>query len=771
MTRPRTAPAWILSCVLLACVSCGSGDVADSVGQGEDEAPTLAARRARRAELEATVWAREMLAQEHERALVVLWDALLDAGRRRDVADKARILGSVEFESIRLGTPVERDKLDHGIVRSGFDGAPTVSTQAQWAERVQGFADAGYELVQSEWHHANFVPAHDDVRATSRIAVVLHVLDPARARRLIVEGELGVEWSGQTDADGVPIPARIDATGLRMLERAGPAVFERLRTYALKRNRRLATLHPIMVYDLDGDGLSEIAMLGAGRVLRNRGGGQFEEAELFAHPYELAEAAVIADMNGDGHPDLVSSRSRGDVVVYFGDANGRFPDEPRISPRFKERLLGPSVMTAGDVDLDGDLDIWLAQYKPPYLFGQMPTPFYDANDGWPASLLLNDGTGRFVLATEEAGLADKRLRRTYASSLIDLDEDSDLDLLVVSDFSGVDLHENDGTGHFVDATSSFVADRHLFGMSSSFADYDLDGRIDIFVAGMASTTARRLEAAGLERGDRPEASAMRMRMAYGNRMYLADDAGWKEPSFHADVARTGWTWGTTAFDFDNDGDPDLFAANGNESGESTKDYCVKFWCHDVFEGDSEPDEELENLFSEELSGFSDRTESWDGYQKNHLLMNQGGRGFVNIAFLMGVADEFDSRSAISDDLDLDGRVDLVVVEDQGIRGQRLHILRNRMETPNRFVGVQLREEAGGPSPVGAVIRLTTSEGTQVRHITTGDSVMGQHSTNVHFGLGPVATVEAIEVRWINGQARALEAPASGRYHFVTSQAD
>ena len=183
-----------------------------------------------------------------------------------------------------------------------------------------------------------------------------------------------------------------------------------------------------------------------------------------------------------------------------------------------------------------------------------------------------------------------------------------------------------------------------------------------------------------------------MRMALGNRMYLAADAGWQQPEFYAQVARTGWTWGTTAFDFDNDGDPDIFAANGNESGESTKDYCTNFWTHDIFDGESEPDDTLEDLFNEVGSGFIVGEESWDGYQKNHLLMNRGGEAFVNVAFLLGLADEFDSRSAVSGDLDLDGRVDLVVLENNEIEGQKLHIYRNQLETDHHWIGVQLREE-------------------------------------------------------------------------------
>ena len=64
-------------------------------------------------------------------------------------------------------------------------------------------------------------------------------------------------------------------------------------------------------------------------------------------------------------------------------------------------------MTTGDVDLDGDLDLFIGQWKEPYLKGSMPTPYYDANDGYPDALLINDGKGNFTDGTKNAGL-DRR---------------------------------------------------------------------------------------------------------------------------------------------------------------------------------------------------------------------------------------------------------------------------------------------------------------------------------------------------------------------------
>jgi hypothetical protein len=739
-------------------------------GEGNDRPASVEEWQAQRARLDETVWADERLAQQYEQSLVALWDALLAADRRGDPAAKADALASVALERITLGTPVSVEALDHGIERFALAGPRRSLDSSGWSAFVRELATGGYRLVQSEWHHARFEPPQTGAPARSLVSIALHVIaaagEGAGERRITVEGDLAVEWSSERDEHGHFAPTRIDATGLEMLVRNGPPAFVRI--FSERSPRRpdpYAGIRPLLLYDLDRDGLVDVVMVRSARVLWNRGDGEFEAARLLEHPYLLTEASVVADFDGDGHPDLLSSRARGDLVLYGGDERGRFSGEPRAIA-FDEPLRGPSVLTAGDIDADGDLDVWIGQYKPAYVEGQMPSPFYDANDGYPAHLLLNDGDGNWTPATDEAGLGAKRFRRSYAGSFVDLDSDGDLDLLVVSDYAGVDLYHNDGTGRFSDANGTLRGDRHLFGMSAAFADYDLDGRLDVFVAGMGSTTARRLEALGLARADRPDVTEMRMRMAFGNRLYVSRDGGWSESDFANQVARTGWTWGTTAFDFDNDGDPDLFAANGHQSGESTEDYCSNFWSHDLYDGASEPDPTLASLFSEESSGLRSGVESWDGYQKNHLLMNRRGEGFVDVAFLLGVADQFDSRSAVSADLDRDGLVDLLVTEHLGAEGETLHVYRNRLDTGNAWIGVELREQGNGVSPVGASVTIRAKGRTLVGRVVTGETLMGQHATTLHFGLGDADRVETIEVRWLNGAKRVLRAPEPNRYHLV-----
>ena len=428
----------------------------------------------------------------------------------------------------------------------------------------------------------------------------------------------------------------------------------------------------------------------------------------------------------------------------------------------------PKYSPAGDIDADGDLDLYIANYKYAYRQGQWPTPYYDANDGYPAYLLRNDGDANFTDITEESGLADKRFRRAYSGSFVDLDNDRDMDLIVVSDFAGFDTYINDGQGKFHDISDRFGIDRYFFGMGHTFGDYNLDGILDFYVIGMSSTTAKRLEQMGIGRDDKPEHTAKRAAMGYGNRMFLGGEDFVRAP-FNDSVARTGWSWGATSFDFDNDGDRDIFVANGHYSGKSAQDYCTTFWRHDIYADGSEENLAKDIMFQSQTEELRNADVSWNGFEHKVLFMNRGGEDFVNIAFLLGVAFEYDARAVVSDDLDADGRVDLLVVEykTEGKNNDTytLHVYENQMQQAGHWIGVRLLDRKGF-SPIGAVVKVMTDNGLQIDQIVTGDSFSSQHPATVHFGLGSTSKVNAIEVQWANGAISRVPTPDTNRYLWV-----
>lgn len=759
----RAAALVTLGFVSLLGVSCGWSE--DPRADAERRAQELLAERTT---LDETVWAEEQLAQQYEATFVSLWDSL------REAQDKSSVLAGFELREIAIGEPSPPRELIDGIFATDLNASPQTLTQPEWVGLLDRLQDQGFTLVQSEWHHASFDTDASGHRV-STFNIVLHVTAADPVARYEITGPIQVVWADEQDASGRFVPASIDATGLSVIWRHGQPIFDatEVASFALPGRDSMR----VVAHDLDGDQLTDLVYPAQNAVLWNRGDGRFEQAELLDHPVPDLYKGVFADFTGDGRFDFLVAAGlagtdppRWALFLYEQDASQRFSTPPStvVDPE-TVTLRVPSSYAVGDVDGDNDLDVYLGQYKNPYTDGQFPDPYYDANDGHPAYLLLNQGNGQLEDATEQAGLTAKRYRRTYRSSFVDLDDDHDLDLLVVNDFAGIDLYFNDGEGHFTDVTQSAVDVAENFGMSHTFADFNSDGRLDFYVTGMSSTTARRLEQMGLVRADMPEHTRKRMDMAYGNRMYLAEETPgqYRQPPFRDRVARSGWTWGVAAADVNNDGYPDIYAANGHLSGESVKDYCSRFWTHDIYSGSQE---DLAKMLLFTVEGEAREGMSWNGFEHNHLFLNLTGQDFTNVAFLMGVAMEQDSRVVIADDFDADGRIDLLV-SSTGLPPfaddlLTLHLLRNRGEFDRHWIGVRLRG-APGVSPLGARITVVYADGRQTAVIVTGDSFMAQHPLVKHFGLGQRDAIEFLEVHWPNGEVTRLNQPAIDQYHTLS----
>jgi len=532
----------------------------------------------------------------------------------------------------------------------------------------------------------------------------------------------------------------------------------------------------LFVYDLNGDQYPDIVLAGHNTILWNRAG-NLEAGQLLVGDGQPTQTrtGLIADLNGDGILDWLCDNQGGRTLELHpglkeSSTNGAFAGVGIPIPITTHPLRAPTAITGGDIDHDGDIDLYITQYRAPY--ESMPKEYWNANDGYGNTLLINDGKGNFREGTDAAGLAPKQFRRTYSSSFVDLDQDGDLDLVVVSDFCGTDLYLNDGNGKFTDVTDKDLDDPHTFGMSHTFADYDHDGQLDMYVTGMSSTTSRRLERMGAFPPGYDQANKMRSVMGYGNRMYLAKPGGgFAEPAYKDAVARTGWSWGTASLDFDNDGDEDIYIGNGHITGKSTEDYCSSFWCRDIYL--------LPGVKGTQMQSYLDsipnqQNMSWDGYQANSLLVNQSGKGFQDLSYMLDVGFDYDTRQVVATDLDLDGRVDLVLVrkpdatEMAKAEGKAAHaviLYRNVLaEAANRdWIGVTLNGTAK-VSPLGAIIELDTTQGKRRATLVSGDSYICQHPAQKHFGLEPGNQVKSMTVIWPDGSKTTLENPKPKQYH-------
>ena len=725
-----------------------------------------------RRNLDQTVWKGEVEAQEHERLFTWLWDRMIFEN------DRFAPLAEFPVGTFTSRTPREAEELDWEIRLLKPSKETLDVSAADWPGLVRSFQESGYEIESSEWHHLKFNPSEGDAAPSSTVSYSLYVLHRASNRRLHVKGSLNVQWGDERDGEGRPLPAAIDASDYTIAERTGEPVFEIVHSLVLPRDERgqkaPSTPHPVLLYDFNDDGLDEVVIGGHNVLLWNEGGSYRRDVMVSPNGPRHTNAGLIADVDGDARPEYIVGLKSGPLVIYFADEQGRYHSDDRRFVEAVGKLIVPSCISAGDIDRDGDLDLFVAQLRPPYLLGKVPTPFFDANDGFPSYCLLNDGQGNFTDVTTLVGLADKRFRRTFSVTFLDLNEDEHLDLITVSDFSGLDVNLNNGAGGFRDVTEAYRDVRSAFGMSHTFGDYDLNGRLDFYMIGMSSTTARRLDHMGLRREDRAEWAAyadMRQHMGYGNRMFLRGPAGELEQApFNDDVARTGWSWGSTTFDFDNDSDPDIYVANGQLSGKTTKDYCTRFWCHDIYIGDQRNDAGVAQLIQEISPKLGGGGMSWNGYEHNALFMNRSGEGFINVGFLFGCDLVQDCRTILSNDVDGDGRVDLIVEQQKASAPENvLHFLKNNWPEPADWIGFRLQDEGGDRHAIGVLAKLTLADGTvRVGQHLVGHSVWAQHAPVIHFGLGQGAEVASVELTWPSGRSITLDRPEKNKYHAVAA---
>jgi enediyne biosynthesis protein E4 len=712
--------------------------------------------------IEQTVWRKEMEAQEHGRIFEDLWDALNAA------TNKWPTLQRLNFSELNLGYRPTKEALPHAIERwlpDKTSGTRYLISYNQWREQLENWKGAGWGIMQCEFRHNAFDPQTNEAPAKSKFYFSAHLTNAAPARATI-EGNLSVEWNLRP-TNQPPTIRRIDASGLTVMFRAGPPAFADIYSDVIMLPRTSSGVEPLIVQDLDADGNSEIILAGLNRVYRRKGS-IYAPEQFSSMPSATAVSALVADFDNDGIQDFLYATFYGLFLIKGGPA-GQFRAPERQVCEGLETWKGPRCMTCGDIDGDGDLDVFVGQYKGPYVDASVPTPFYDANDGYPSYLLINRGNGEFFDGASAAGLQKKQFRHVLAASLVDLDNNGSLDLLTSCDFAGIDLFLNDGAGHFRDATDQRVRQKHAFGMGQVFTDFNNDGKIDFLVTGMSSPTADRLEHLGLNRARPGLDVSKRREMNAGNRLLLGSENGaFEEGDLSKTIARSGWSWGVASTDFDNDGWPDVYIANGMESLRTVHDSEGEFWLHDIFVANSDYAPGPATYFEEKGKRTRGRGISYGGFDKNRLFLNQQANSFFEAAHLLGVAIEEDCRNVVVDDVDGDGQMDIVVISlklKPEIRFT-LHVFRNQLQNVGNWIEFSFDPGSGNATSIGAKILIDTGEYKTARQVVAGDSYRSQSPFNVHVGVGQRKSIQSATIVWSDGATNILKEPAINKRHKV-----
>jgi len=727
---------------------------------------------AERKELDSTIWKDEVLAQLYEQSIVALWDSI------RLKKNKFEQIEKFSFDKIKIPKFSKEVLIDKGISKNLYNNEKESLKFQDWLKLINNWKDQ-IKISHVEFHQKEFHPGKENV---SLYDFTFHV--QSKSTKYIINGICNVKWSNSQNSYGNYSASELDLNTYEVLIYSGDDSFELSQIIGTDGDKSFTGPGmPIALLDMNNDGFSELMIISANKIYPNIKG-KFEKPETLIRyfPNKLITSSLFGDFNGDGFLDIFCFGLDMFPHLFEGNGNMTFNEKPKIIKSILEPLTMPIAATSGDIDNDNDLDVWISQYKSPYIYGQMPTPYYDANDGFPSYLLINDGNGNFIDMTTNFGLNKKRFRRTYSCSFIHLNDDKLLDLVTVNDFAGIDVYYNK-MDKFVDVTKKVIPEKSSFGMSHSIGDYNLDGLEDLFVIGMSSTTANRLEHMNLNRPGYDDRNTARTKMGYGNRLYTKMNNGkYYEYPFKNmnEIVKTGWSWGVTTMDFDNDTDPDLYITNGNMSKKTAKDYCSVYWRHDVYTGNSQSNKVLKDFFADLTYNIESEGMSWNPFETNHLIMNLGGKDFINIGYLYGVALENDSRCVISGDIDNDGMTDLVVSTtrhhsyfvDGKFPDESVYIFKNKIKSAenNNWLGVILKSKKGGYHPVGATISLITTGGkTFKRSLINGDSFRSIHPTRATFGLGNQIKIKYVEVKWPNGILERLDNPIANKYYSFPSK--
>jgi hypothetical protein len=478
-------------------------------------------------------------------------------------------------------------------------------------------------------------------------------------------------------------------------------------------------------FDYDKDGRADLFLVNGAplpgykgdpprdALYRNLGGGRFEDVTRRAGVSDpgpwpgkvgYGMGCAAGDVDNDGDLDLYVT-SLGPNVLYRNNGDGTFADVTARAGVGDERW-GASCAFA-DYDGDGWLDLYVANYldftveKNVYCGdwrrGLRSYCHPDAYSSPVHVLYRNRGDGTFEETTAKAGV-----RRTDGKGMGvvwgDYDDDGDVDLYVANDSTPNFLFMNNGDGTFRDATLSGGAafseeGKTQAGMGTDAGDYDGDGDLDLFVTNLDMEN---------------------------NALYSNTGRGtFEDRSFPGGVAEPSYLmvgFGARFIDFDNDADLDILVGNGHILDDI-------------------------HLYNEMISYE----------QPMQLYENSGGR-FRERAAGAALARRAVVRGLATSDYDGDGDVDVAVSENN--RPARL--LRNDAGEGGGWLQIDLAARRGNPHGIGARVSVSAGGRRQLQEVRSGSSYCSQSDLRLHFGLGKEIRYDGVDVRWPSGARERFE---------------
>jgi hypothetical protein len=490
----------------------------------------------------------------------------------------------------------------------------------------------------------------------------------------------------------------------------------------------------VAIGDYDGDGRPDLFVVSkteSCRLFRNLGGFKFEDVTDKAGVGDQGAQAGIwkhgvtfVDVNNDGLLDIYVCRYNAPNLLYINQGDGTFKE---MAHAYGLDVKDASVMASFcDYDRDGWLDVYIT------------TNLLDSSqhpNGQRGYLFHNNRDGTFTDVTDRAGINGEGC--SHSATWWDYDNDGWPDLYVANDYGVPDkLYHNNRNGTFANVIDHVLPHTSFYSMGSDLGDVNNDGLIDLLVADMATTTHLK---------DQNSIAQAREKVAEGDdsvvtpkyhrsALYLNTGTGrCLEAAYLAGIANTDWTWSPRLEDLDNDGRLDLFVTNG-------------------FNRDPNPDVYARMIHAGSLAERHRIMHDSPVLVETHLAFrNLGDLQFENVSAAWGLNQKGVSFGSAFGDLGGDGNLDLVYSNFQS----GVSVFRNDNDTGHRVI-IDLRGTVSNRFGVGAIVRIESALGAQVRQLWLARGYSSSSEPMVHFGLGQDTRIRHLTVTWPSGLVQAFD---------------
>jgi len=529
------------------------------------------------------------------------------------------------------------------------------------------------------------------------------------------------------------------------------------------------------VGDFNGDGLQDIFFVGnavSNRLYINKGNMQFDDVTQEAGiggQGGWGRGVAVIDINNDGWPDiyvcntLLGNAAKRRNMLYINQGPGK-----NGVPHFKEMgkeygldiTLYSTMASFFDYDNDGDMDVYIT--------------VNDAESTDNVSLfkpIIADGTGRstghlyrndwdpvlkhpvFHDVSKQAGILIEGYG--HAASTIDINRDGWKDIYVTNDFLPNNiLYINNHDGTFTEKSREYFKHTSLSSMGQDIEDVNNDGLADVMELDMNPPDNYRkkmfLQANNYQAFQNMDKynyqyqySRNILQLNQGPRVGQNDSIGapaFSDIAFLAGMSQTDWSWGPLLTDFDNDGYRDLIVTNGYPRDVTDHDF-MNFRAQSYFIASKK--EVLDQIPIVKISNFA--------------FKNNGGLQFEDVTADWGFNIPTFSNGAVYADLDNDGDMDVIInnINDEAMIYRNMS--RERDPDNSHYLNIKFRGGAGNRDGIGAWADIYYDHGKhQVYENTPFRGYLSTIQNIAHFGLGKIATLDSVVIRWQDFKKQTLK---------------